>query len=224
MRTGIFIQVRLGSTRLPGKALLPLPGGSVIQHVMRALAAVPADVHALLTDPQSTERLAPVADAEGYLLFTGSPDDVLARFCAGCRAYRVDRVVRVTGDNPLTCPRLASEILSIHAERRADLSHFLGCPWGTGVEVIESSALFEAERAAADPAEREHITTYHYRHRADFAIIEEQAPIEARLPDARVTVDTADDYQRVQRIFENLYAQAPIEAQAVVRWFKGGGA
>ncbi len=56
MRTGIFIQVRLGSTRLPGKALLPLPGGSVIQHVMRALAAVPADVHALLPPDVATHR------------------------------------------------------------------------------------------------------------------------------------------------------------------------
>lgn len=224
MRTAIFVQVRLGSTRLPGKALLPLQGGSVIQQVMRALAVVPADVHALLTDPQSTERLRPVAQGDGYLLFTGSPDDVLARFCAACREYRIDRVVRVTGDNPLTCPRLASQIIAIHGQRRADLSHFLGCPWGTGVEVVESSALFEAEREAADPAEREHITTYHYRHRDRFSIVEEQAPVHALLPDARVTVDTAEDYERVRRIFEKLYAGAPIEAQAVVRWFKEGGA
>ncbi len=223
MRTGVFVQVRLGSTRLPEKALLPLPGGSLIQHVMRALAPVAADVHALLTDPASTARLAPVAKEEGFLLFTGSPDDVLGRFCAASREYGVERVMRVTGDNPLTCPRLASRILSLHAETRADLSHFLGCPWGTGVEVIESSALFEAERAATDPAEREHLTTYHYRHPDRFAIVEEQAPAEARLADARVTVDTAEDYERVRRIFEQLYAAAPIEAQAIVRWFREGG-
>jgi len=224
VRTGVFVQVRLGSTRLPAKALLPLPGGSVIQHVMRALAPVAADVHALLTDPASTAKLAPVADGEGYLLFTGSPDDVLGRFCAASREYGVDRVMRATGDNPLTCPRLASLILSLHAEKRADLSHVLGCPWGTGVEVVESSALFEAERVAADPAEREHITTYHYRHPDKFAIVEEQAPAEARLPDARVTVDTAEDYERVRRIFVQIYAAAPIEAQAIVRWFREGGA
>lgn len=224
MRTGVFVQVRLGSTRLPAKALLPLPGGSVIQHVMRALAPVAADVHALLTDPASTAKLAPVAEGEGFLLFTGSPEDVLGRFCAASREYGVDRVVRATGDNPLTCPRLASQILSIHAERRADLSHFLGCPWGTGVEVVESRALFDAERAAADPAEREHITTFHYRHPDRFAIVEEQAPAEAHLPDARVTVDTPEDYERVSRIFQDLYEGSPIGAEAIVRWFGGAGA
>jgi len=129
--------------------------------------------------------------------------------------------MRATGDNPLTCPRLASRILSIHAERRADLSHFLGCPWGTGVEVVESRALFDAERAAADPVEREHITTFHYRHPDRFAIVEELAPAEARLPDARVTVDTPEDYERVSRIFRDLYEGSPIAAEAIVRWFGG---
>ena len=57
MRTGIFVQVRLASTRLARKALLPLAGSTVIGHVMRALALVPADVRALLTDPASLETI-----------------------------------------------------------------------------------------------------------------------------------------------------------------------
>ncbi len=223
MRTGVFIQVRLGSTRLPSKAVLPLAGATVIQHVMRAVRPVEAEVHALLTDPASAERLSSLAAAEEFLLFVGSPEDVLARFCAACRQYEVDRVVRVTGDNPLTSGKLASGILAVHDEARADLSHYLDLPWGMGVEAVETGALFRAERDAVDKAEREHITTYHYRHRDLFRIVEERPPAWAFMPDGRVTVDTPQDYQRMKRLFEDLYTGSPIEVEAVVRWLSGPG-
>jgi spore coat polysaccharide biosynthesis protein SpsF len=224
MRTGIFVQVRLGSTRLARKALLPLAGSTVIAHVMHALVPVPADVRALLTDPQSLGSLAPEAAACGFLAVAGHPDDVLARFADAARKLDVQRVVRATGDNPLTCPRLARQILALHEGRQADLSHYLGCPWGTGVEVIESEALFEAERDASRSDEREHLTTFLYRHPDRFAIVEEQAPPACRLPEARVTVDTAEDYARVARLFADLYRGEPIQSDAVVAWWQSTGA
>ena len=220
MSTGIFIQVRLGSTRLPKKALLPLPGGNVIQHVMRALAGVPAEVRALLTDTHSAEALRPFAEVEGYAVFPGPDEDVLSRYCLACREFGVTTVIRATGDNPLTSPALAREILALHLARGADLSHYLGCPWGTGVEAVQAAALFVAERDAKAADEREHLTTYHYRNRQKFVISEPDAPARAYYPDAVVTVDTRDDYMRVVSVFEALYRGEPIEAEQVVAWFR----
>lgn len=223
MRTGIFVQVRLASTRLARKALLPLAGTTVIGHVMRALARVPAEVRALLTDPASLDALTPEAASCGFLAIAGHPDDVLARFAEAARRLEVRRIVRATGDNPLTCPRLAREILVIHETRHADLSHFLGCPWGTGIEVIEAGALFAAERDAARIDEREHLTTFLYRHPERFSIVEEQAPPDCYMPEARVTVDTAEDYARVIRLFADVYRGEPLEADAVAAWCRGDG-
>jgi spore coat polysaccharide biosynthesis protein SpsF len=218
MRTGIFVQVRIASSRLARKALLPLAGSTVIGHVMRALALVPADVRALLTDDDSLDALAAEAAAGGFLAIAGHPDDVLARFCDAARRLDVQRVVRATGDNPLTCPRLARDILTLHESRRADLSHYLDNPWGTGVEVIEAAALFEAEREAAESDEREHLTTFLYRHPDRFAVVEEPAPPSCRMREARVTVDDPEDYDRVRRLFADLYRGEPLHADAVVAW------
>lgn len=218
MRTGIFIQVRLGSTRLPRKATLRLPGGNIIQHVMRALARVPADVRALLTDKASAEELLPFAKDEDYALFAGPELDVLARYCMACREYGIGRVVRATGDNPLTSASLAARILGEHAERGADLSHYLGCPLGTGVEVVEAEALFAAERDAAASKEREHVTTFLYRHPERFSIFEPVAPASATLADAHVSVDTREDFDRITSIFKALYVGRPLEAEEVVQW------
>jgi spore coat polysaccharide biosynthesis protein SpsF len=228
MRTGIFVQVRLGSTRLGGKALLPLADHTIIGHVMRALSRIPAEVRALLTDPASLEALEGEASACDFLALAGHPVDVLGRFAEAARRLDVQRVIRATGDNPLTCPRLANDILARHEARRADLSHHLDNPWGTGVEVIETGALFAAEREAVDPVEREHLTTWIYRHRERFSVVEEPAPPAHRMKEARVSVDTPEDYARLQRLYADLYHGLPIESDAVVAWCRshpeGGGA
>jgi spore coat polysaccharide biosynthesis protein SpsF len=218
--TGIFVQVRLGSTRLPRKAVLPLAGATVIQHVMRAMADVPAQVRALLTDPASVDALLPLARSEGWDVFPGSPEDVLRRYCDACRHYRVDRVVRVTGDNPLTSGALAREIMAVHERARADLSHYLGIPWGMGVEVVEAAALFLAESDAVLPDEREHITTFLYRNPRRFTIYEPPAPPHANCPDARVTIDTPEDFHRMSALFADLYRGSPLEAEQVIGWIR----
>ncbi|MGA2975769.1 MAG: hypothetical protein ABSF77_10720 [Spirochaetia bacterium] len=220
MGTAVFIQVRLGSTRLRSKAVLPLPGGMVIQHVMRALQGVTAQARALLTDSQSQDVLLPLARAEGFDVFIGPEEDVLARYCMACRSFGVDRVIRATGDNPLTSGRLARDILTIHGQKQADLSHYLGIPWGTGIEVIQAAALFTAERDATRGDEREHITTYLYRHKDRFRIEEPAAPPDAFFAEGKATVDTQDDYDRMKRIFSDLYRGSPIEIEQVVRWLK----
>jgi spore coat polysaccharide biosynthesis protein SpsF len=218
--TGILVQVRLGSTRLPAKALLPLPGGCIIQHVMRALLPVPAEVRALVTDSKSEAALAPLARAEGFDVFVGPEEDVLARYCMASRSYGTDVVIRATGDNPLTSAQLAREILAEHEKARADLSHYLGIPWGSGVEVVAASALYEAERDADQKDEREHITTFLYRHRGRFRILEAPAPARADLPGGRVTVDTPEDLREITQLFQDLYAGHPIEIEQVVAWLR----
>jgi spore coat polysaccharide biosynthesis protein SpsF len=221
VRTGIFVQVRLGSTRLAVKALLPLPGGSVIQHVMRSLQGVSAEVRALLTDAQSQDVLEPVASAEGWSVLPGPAEDVLARFCTACRHFDVARVVRATGDNPLTSAVLARRILAHHDGHCADLSHYLGNPWGTGVEIVEAAALFAAEHDTVQAEEREHITTFLYRNRERFAIEEPEAPEAMRMPEARVTLDTEEDYRQLGLLFTALYRGRPIEASEIVAWLGG---
>jgi spore coat polysaccharide biosynthesis protein SpsF len=218
MSTGAFVQVRLGSTRLPGKALLDLRGGCLIQHVMRAVAPVGAEVNALLTDAASEAALRPLAEAEGFGLLVGPDEDVLERYCMACRRWAVDRVIRVTGDNPLTSAGLAREILGIHQGETADLSHYLRIPWGSGVEIVEARALFAAQQDARLPDEREHITTFLYRHRDRFRIVEAPAPARADFPDGRLTVDTPQDLKRIRALFEELYDGAPIEIERAIAW------
>ncbi len=51
--TAVVLQARMGSTRLPGKALLPLGGSTLVEQAMARLALVPAEARVLATDEAS---------------------------------------------------------------------------------------------------------------------------------------------------------------------------
>ncbi len=107
----------------------------------------------------------------------------------------------------------------LHEAHRADLSHYLDNPWGTGVEVIEAGALFAAEREAARSARSASTSPRGSTGtRTVSPSLEEPAPPAYRMNEARVTVDTPEDYARVRRLFADLYRGVPLESDAVVAW------
>lgn len=216
--TGVFLQARLGSARLPRKALLPLAGLFSVEHAMMALRGLSADVHALLTDEASYSELQPLAHKWGFVTFQGPPDDVLARYALAARHYRVERIVRATGDNPLVSVTLAEALLRLHRAERADYSAFDGAPIGTGVEAVEAEALLAADREAEDPYEREHVCPFLYRRPDRFAIHRPPVPRDLRLPSASVTLDTPEDYRFLTRLFDELYEGKPLDTHRVVGW------
>jgi len=220
MTTGIFLQARLGSRRLPRKALLPLGGLTVLEAAMRALAGVPAEVHALLTDRASAPEFFPHAERCGFLVFEGPEEDVLERFCLAARDFGVERIVRATGDNPLVSPRQVRELLGLHDRGGIELIHFLGPPLGTGVEVMSAAALLEGRALSDDPYEHEHVTACLYRNRQRFRVAEPTAPSRWVYPEGQVTIDTEEDYRLVRRLFEELYRGQPIETEEVISWLR----
>lgn len=214
--TAIFLQVRLGSSRFPRKALAELAGRTVIEHAMHALREVAVDRHVLLTDAESAGPLAPYASRSGFGLFVGDPDDVLARFAAAVEWYEPATVVRATGDNPLVSADVTRAALSAHAESGGDYTALTGGPLGTGVEVMRARGLLDAASGARDPYEREHVTPFLYRHPERFRLRIEPVRESWRREDASVTLDTPADYARLKEIFGELYAGAPIDIETLV--------
>ena len=99
-KVSLILQCRLSSTRLKGKALLPLGNGTVLSHVLLSMKKVPCDDYVLATDKESAPFLKDTAEKFGYELYTGSLSDVLSRYTGAIKKYKSDVVVRGTCDNP----------------------------------------------------------------------------------------------------------------------------
>ncbi len=192
----VFLQVRLNSSRLPGKALMLLEGIPLIEWCMRRLKAAEAQEFVLLTCERDAGRLRPSAERCGFTLFTGSEDDVLNRFASAVLYFKPDMILRATGDNPFVSPFLVGETVRLAASARADYAVLKNIPVGSSVEAVSAEALLKAAVRAEDAYEHEHVTPYLYRHPETFRVVSGEAPPGYRSP-LSVTVDTEDDLRRV---------------------------
>lgn len=192
----VFLQARLNSSRLPGKALMLLEGIPLIEWCMRRLKAAEAQEFVLLTCERDAGRLRPSAERCGFTLFTGSEDDVLNRFASAVLYFKPDMILRATGDNPFVSPFLAGETVRLAASARADYAVLKNIPVGSSVEAVSAEALLKAAVRAEDAYEHEHVTPYLYRHPETFRVVSGEAPPGYRSP-LSVTVDTEDDLRRV---------------------------
>ena len=205
MRTGagIILQARMGSSRLPGKALASIAGQTILQHCLRRLMfAGVAPVVLATTDRPEDQVLADMAKGLGAAVFRGDADDVLGRFVAAAEAFGFEHVVRATGDNPGTDIQAPGRLLAALRTTEADYVHEQGLPYGAAVEAVTRDALIHAAREATQSSDREHVTTYVRRNSHVFSVIQLPAPAPLRRPDVRLTVDTAEDLEHVRAIFE----------------------
>ena len=202
--TAIILQARIDSSRLPGKALLPLDGKPLVFRVMEALNHVPADLRILACTEDSFASFEPFAKEAGFSIFAGPKEDVLERYCRVIRKYTIKRVIRATGDNPFVFADAASSIHYEASALNAAYAGYLELPCGAGVESVAASALLRAEDEAVLPAEREHVCPYLYGHPEIFKIHRPSAPAKWNHPEIRLTVDTQEDFDHAVELYSAL--------------------
>lgn len=199
-----IVQARMGSTRLPGKALAEVGGRPLLAHMLDRVAyagtidaAWVATTHERRDDP-----ITELAEASGHAVFRGPEHDVLARFAGAAEAAGAATVVRLTADCPLITPDAIDLVVGALAASDADLATNappLGRTWPDGVdaEAFTSAALQRAHAEATDPADREHVTRWFHGH-ARVEVVHHDPP----LGDVRITVDTPEDLERVRGVLE----------------------
>jgi len=223
-RDCIVLQVRLNSTRLPKKLLLPLKGITIFEHILKRLTSAKIPDGVIVATTQDTlPFISEIAKRYDVLILTGSENDVLARFVKVVGVYDIDNVIRTTGDNPLVSIDYIDKTLLLHKKIRADLTTFIGLPYGTGVEVIRGDVLRGVADITSDPFEREHITQYIYRNEDKYKIVKGNVKGRLNRPELRLTVDTEDDYDRMVDIYEKLYRGHPIRLARVIGYIDSSG-
>ena len=200
--TGIVLQVRYASTRLPGKALETIGPYSIVEHCLRRLVAagVARVVLATTTDPEDDPIVA-VARGIGVGVFRGSRNDVLGRYVAAAAAFGFEFVVRATGDNPAVDVQAPGRVLSAIRSTGADYVCERGLPRGAGVEAVTVAALRRAAACATGADDREHVTSWIKRNEDQFRLVESPAPAPLERPALRFTVDTRDDLGYMRSLF-----------------------
>jgi spore coat polysaccharide biosynthesis protein SpsF (cytidylyltransferase family) len=203
------VQARLGSTRLPGKALLDLAGRPMLAHVLDRAAAVPGVDQVVLATTASPEDdvLAAVAHEAGAACVRGSIEDVLDRFRDVLGAHPADVVVRLTGDCPLLDPAVSGLVVAEYLRRAREVDYVSNVhpstyPDGLDTEVIGAAALEEAWREARRASDREHVTPFLWRQPERFRLA--NVAHAEDLSSLRWTVDDARDLDFARAVYRVL--------------------
>lgn len=212
MRTVIISQARMGSSRLPGKVLLPVAGKPLLQHHLERLQKVTrADaVWVATTELPQDQPIVDLCAQLGVSCFRGSEQDVLSRYHGTAHAAQAERVVRVTSDCPLIDPAIVDQAIARMDEDPAKPDYVSNTlvrsyPRGMDCEVFMASSLDEAQWLATRPEEREHVTPYIYWRPERFKVV--QLVSEVDLSQHRWTVDTPEDADLVGRLLEAALAR-----------------
>jgi spore coat polysaccharide biosynthesis protein SpsF len=196
----------MGSSRLPGKILMPLAGRSVLDHVVtRVSAAERIDAVVVATsDKPGDDAVEDFCRAHGWACVRGSETDVLSRYADAVRATNAGIVARVTSDCPLFSPRILDDMLAAFDPLSMD---YMSTNWpqrsfpvGLDCEIMLGSALLAIAETATDAYDREHVTPHFYRNPDCFRLVGHRC--KQQLAHLSITLDTPEDYERLVALLE----------------------
>jgi spore coat polysaccharide biosynthesis protein SpsF len=165
MKIGAIIQARYGSSRLPGKVLMPLPfpdGKPLLKHIVDRLKSSKyinyiGIASSLRNENHAIEQFALKEQIDCY---RGSEDNVLSRFIEITKKERLDYVIRLTGDNPLVALNELDDAIKLHIENQNEYTKSSGLPLGLNYEIVNAKSLLSLENEVLCNDDYEHVTTY----------------------------------------------------------------
>jgi len=203
-----ILQARMSSTRFPGKALYPLAGVPLTEHIINRIKAVTDFNHIVLAVPDSPAEMPLIEMAQrlNIVIARGPEEDVLERFIIAADQVKAQHIVRICGDNPLIDRQLIRSLIHTHLRENTDYTITPdSIPLGTGTEVVKVKALKSIAETTTEPKYREHVTTWFHDNPA--AVVQSRVPAPTYLKNKshRLTVDTRSDLTLMEKIFDAFY-------------------
>jgi spore coat polysaccharide biosynthesis protein SpsF (cytidylyltransferase family) len=215
-RIGIIVQARTGSTRLPGKVLLPFyEDKSILDIIIERLKTTELPLVVATSVSLGDNEIIKCCRSNSAEYFRGSENDVLLRFIGAANKFNIDTIVRICADNPFI---QADSILALIKEydRLNQAPHYLSfrfkdntpsilTHFGFYGELVTLKALKDAAARTADQIYHEHVTNYLYKNKDIYKVEFLDAPVEIyNREDIRLTIDSIEDFRNAQYLYKKV--------------------
>lgn len=213
-----IIQARMGSSRLPGKVLLPFGNTLLLKYLIdRVTKSRCIDSIIVATSTNSSDDVIhEYCRKNGILCFRGSEIDVLGRYYHAALEFGVDVIVRLTADDPYKDPEIIDCVIETFLDNNVDYcSNTLEptFPEGLDVEVFSVQVLTQAYFIAKSDYCREHVTPWIYES-SNFVLKNYKGAKDRS--EWRMTIDYPEDYKCLYDLSKIVDADVAYETLAKI--------
>ena len=202
-----IIQVRVGSTRLPGKVLKEINGVPLIKTLFERLrrSNYIDDIIIATTEKEEDIKLIDLFNNMNVIVKRGPVEDVLSRYFLVSQEINSDAIVRITGDCPLIDPEIVDSVIQLFYSDNYD--YVSNCnpptyPDGLDVEVFKKEILDMAHKNCSCPKKREHVTPW-IKENKNLKIGNLENPID--FSKLRLTIDEPEDLIVIENIMSHFH-------------------
>ncbi|REL26060.1 polysaccharide biosynthesis protein [Thalassotalea euphylliae] len=214
----IIIQARMTSTRLPEKVMMKMANKPMLEWLIERLAPLKQHIIVATTNDGSEAPIVALCQKLGVGYFQGSTDDVLGRYYFAAKAHGATKetaVIRITSDCPLVDVKLVQQSVNEFNTGQYDmvsLGPHSGYPRGLDACIFGFELLEKTHLIATSAADREHVTlgmgkVQTINNRVLYA--------EQDLTHFRLTLDEADDFKAIERVFQLMNYQTDFDYPAL---------
>lgn len=209
-KIGVITACRMKSTRLKHKAILPIQGiASIERCIINAKKIKSADEIILATSTLEEDRvLKKYALKHKIHFFAGDPEDVMLRYLGVAEKYKLDIVIRITGDCPIVSYEMSEYLLEKHFERGNDYTGPKDYCTGQNSEVYNVNTLKRIMEYLGDARHSEYMTWYMITNKDIFQVDMAELPKEW-VRTYRLTLDVQEDLDMFNALFEKLGGKEP---------------
>jgi spore coat polysaccharide biosynthesis protein SpsF len=220
------VQARMGSTRLPGKVMMPVAGAPLLVRMIERLRAARSLDQVVVATTALTAD-APIVTLCRQLeipVCAGHPTDLLDRHRLAAHSFAADVVVKIPSDCPLVDPQIVDRVVDLFRAAPDDFDyvgnlHPASYPDGNDVEVLPRKILDLAWREATCAHEREHTTPFVWDRPERFRLanVRWESGLDLSMSH-RFTIDYPEDLAFVRAVFEALYrpGETPFSLGAIL--------
>lgn len=200
---GFVIQARLGSARLPAKALLYYRGSTILGYIIQSLLDLgisPNLICVATSTSPADDVLTSYLNEIGCRVVRGSEDNVFSRYQRVALETGFKNMVRLTGDNPLINTELLMHCVKSHLQKKSALTTtrkiegtkvIRYVPKGSSVDVLKSDLILSIDNTKLNKFEKEHVIPIFFK-KFNVQLIKD-----FRVSSSDASIDTFDDYIRL---------------------------
>lgn len=200
--TGIIVQARTGSQRLPNKILKKiLPKISFIEYLLLRLMRTKRVKKVIVaTSKKKHDDKILKIKSKNVFFYRGSEKNVINRYIDAAKNFKIKHIIRITSDCPFADPKLIDKLIKKYFDGKYDYVSNVNPPSfpnGFDVEIFSLNVLKKSAKLYTGRKNKEHVT---FAIRKKLKLKEYNLILKKNINHIRLTLDDKYDLLKLKKL------------------------